>query len=117
MSQLAYAVKTFESVTIPAGTSVESAITEVNSIRPLGNFASQLVVESGAGTVDVDLHLSIDGVNFVSYDKLFEDKTLINAPAPGIIENHAFAVCLKFKVVITETAGTSTVVSHTIGVQ
>lgn len=116
MSQLAYKVALFEAQTIAAGETAESAIVDVNSIRPLGNFASQFIV-SGEGTVKAELYLSIDGTNFVLYDTLFTGETKLTAPLPGKLEMHVLAVCLKFKVKLTETSGADSVtVSHYLGV-
>jgi hypothetical protein len=113
MSQQAYSVTMFEDEEISAGGTATSPEIDVNSMRPLGNFASQLKV-TGSGTVTLDLYLSINGDDYVNYYSLYEDQ----GATAGMIENHAFAVCTKFKVVATETSGAdSATVSHWIGVQ
>ena len=120
MSQYVYSVELFDGAsggakdgTVGAGETIESAVIDVNSMRPLGQFASQLVV-TGSGTVDVQLWTSINGTDFVLYDTLFEDQ----GATAGTIENHAFAVCTKFKVKVVETGGENgAVVSHWLGVQ
>lgn len=113
MSQLVYSLEVFKDKALAAGESAESIVFEVNSMRPLGQFASQLII-TGNGEIDVELYTSINGDDFVNYDWLFEDQEA----TAGLIENHSFAVCKKFKIVITEKSGTdSVVVSHWIGVQ
>ncbi len=113
MSQYAYSQTMFEDEVLAAGGTAESAAIQVNSIRPLGNFASQLKI-TGSGTVKAELYTSINGDDFVLYETLWEDETA----TAGKIEGHSVAVCLKFKVKITETGGANgATVSLWIGVQ
>lgn len=112
MSQQIYTVDLFEAEVIAAGQSATSDIVEVNSIRPLGQFASQLLI-AGDGVIDIELFVSINGTSFVPYEKLFEGYT-----AGEYLEPHSLAICLKFYAVATETGGIdSATVSQWMGVQ
>ena len=122
MSQYVYSVTLFDGLTAATGalgaygTATSDPIT-VNSMRPLGQFASQLIV-SGSGTVKSELWISINETEYVLWDTLFEGKTSANAGTPGIIDIHSVAICMKFKVIITETGGASgATVKQWLGVQ
>jgi len=113
MSQYSYSQTMFEDKLLPSGETAESAIIDVNAIRPLGHFASQIKV-TGSGSVTIELYLSINGTDFALYDTLWEDQAFTVSK----IRNHSFAVCTKFKVKATETSGAqNATVSLWIGVQ
>ena len=113
MSQYAYSIELFNAEVIAASGSATSAIQSVNSRRPLGNFASQLLVAGAGSTVTIELFLSINnGDSFVSYGDLFTSKAV-----GEYLESHGMAVCMKYYVVATETAAAEATVSFWIGVQ
>jgi len=104
-----YAIKIFEDEALTPGSSATSATLPVSAYKPLGNFASQLTV---VGTVDVDLYVSLDGVNFVNSRTLFEDYT-----TGSYIENHGMEVATEFYFVLTEKAGSTATVTMWTGIQ
>ena len=123
MSQQAYVLTAFAGTAgngiLAAGKSVESQVFDVNLMRPLGNFAGQLLV-SGAGNVDIDLYTSINGTTFVKSRNLFEAASATDGPAADgeQLESLGMEVCLKFKFKATEKSGTdAATVSLWIGVQ
>ena len=124
MSQQVYSVDLFLGSSVPATSnrygvlsaaeSRFSRVVDVNSIRPLGNFASQAKIEGDVSSaVSFELWTSINGEDFVKYDDLYD--------AEGIgeyIRDHAMAVCTKFKVKATNNNPNDAVtVSLWIGVQ
>lgn len=112
MSQQVYTKTLFEDEVIAAGAYAESAVIDVNSMRPLGQFASHLKVV-GAGNVDIDLYCSINGDDYVLYDTLYSGYAV-----GSYLELHSVAVCVKFKVRATEKSGSDGVtVSQWMGVQ
>ena len=123
MSQQAYALIAFAGTAkngfLTEGTFIESQVFDVNLMRPLGNFAGQLLV-SGAGNVDIDLYTSINGTTFVKSRNLFEAASATDGPAADgeQLESLGMEVCMKFKFKATEKSGTdAATVSLWIGVQ
>jgi len=112
MSQQVYSKELFKDEVLIAGGTATSVIIDVNAIHPLGQFATQLKIV-GNGEVKVELYSSINGESFVPYVELWEEMT-----AGEYIENHAFVVATKLKIVITETGGNDgATVSLWLGVQ
>ena len=104
-----YAIKVFENEALTAGSTATSATFPVSAYKPLGNFASQLLV---TGTVDVDLYVSINGSSFVLSRTLFEDY------ATGeYLENHGMEVATEFYFVIKEKAATTATVTMWTAIQ
>ena len=127
MSQYAYSLTMFDGtaskgvLTASGGaTPTATSITHnVNSIRPLGNFASQIEV-TGDGSVSLELFISINGDDFVSYGELFTDATKTDGPNLDgkQLDSHGMAVCMQFYVVATSTdAANAVTVKHWLGVQ
>lgn len=105
------AVTIFDSEAILSGGTAEK-IVDINAYRPLGNFATQLKVEAGPGTITIDLYVSLDGDNYVL------SRSLWDAEVAGDwkLESHGSEVAIKAKFVATANSGDATV-SMILGIQ
>lgn len=109
-----YSIKLIDNETVTAASTATSAVIPVNAYKPLGNFATQLLVGAGEGTATVQLYTSMnDGDSFVlwPYD-LWTGKSIGEYSS-----SHGFAVCTHFYVVVTVTGGTGTLVNLWMGIQ
>jgi hypothetical protein len=104
-----YAIKVFDDEALTALSSATSATFPVSAYKPLGNFASQLLI---TGQVDVDLWVSINGTSFVNTQTLFADYS-----TGEYLESHGLAVATEFYFVITEKIGIDATVTMWTAIQ